>query len=280
MCVRAQCSLSVAAQATQTKPLSNTQELARANALLCGVRGSLKALSAACAGLAPLSTELDCVGRALYDGKVPVAWLRFGFACVKPLGGYILELLQRIAFFKAWLTDGPPPVFWLSAFFFTQAFLTGIRQNYARRRRMPIDRVEFDFLVMDALSLPPKPDQLISGSCSSSGAVQRPPADGAYVDGLYLEGADWDADAHELAECAPRSLHARLPVLWLLPGEAASFRPRPHYSCPLYKTPERHGVLSTTGHSTNFVLDVRLPSSLPGEHWVKRGTALLAALSE
>lgn len=75
-------------------------------------------------------------------------------------------------------------------------------------------------------------------------------------------------------------LYTAMPNIWFVPREVSKFNTFQAYTCPLYKTTERRGILSTTGHSTNFVLDVRLPTSKDPGHWTKRGVAMLTSLSD
>jgi dynein heavy chain len=67
------------------------------------------------------------------------------FPSEKSLGGYITDLAKRLAFIQSWIDIGPPKLFWISGFFFTQSFLTGVLQNYARREVIAIDKLDFGF---------------------------------------------------------------------------------------------------------------------------------------
>ena len=150
---------------------------------------------------------------------------------------------------------GVPVTFPLYAFFFTQAFLTGSKQNYARAHKIEIDKVDFDYEVLD-------------GEASE---YTEKPADGVYCFGMSLDGCAWSSAEKSLCESEPKVLYVACPGIHMIPAPVEKFKQYNHYSCPLYKTADRRGILSTTGHSTNFVMDIRLPCAQSGDHWIRRG---------
>ena len=149
-----------------------------------------------------MSLELEAVGNSLFDNLVPNLWAKKAYPSLKPLASWVLDFLQRLKFMKEWIEHGAPTNFWISGFFFTQSFLTGIKQNYARKHVIAIDQIDFDF---EVLSDPHKHD------------THKHPPDGAYVFGLFLEGCRWNSEQDVLAESFPKVLYTSVPSIWLKP---------------------------------------------------------------
>lgn len=118
-----------------------TQECIKYNRLIVRMMKSLSDLGKAVKGLVVMSEELDAVGDALTINQVPGHWSEVGFLSMKPLSSWIKDLIDRVAFLQGWIENGTPSIFWVSGFFFPQAFLTGTLQNYARKHIISIERL-------------------------------------------------------------------------------------------------------------------------------------------
>jgi dynein heavy chain len=256
------------------------QEGERYNKLIKEMHVSLRSLQKALKGLVVLSAELEAMGTAMFNQWVPDNWTKVAYPSLKPCNAWFKDLMDRLKFLSNWVEGGVPPTYWISGFFFPQGFLTAALQNFARKYAFPIDTVSNSFVMK-----PEAPEDL------------KRPDDGCYIFGLYLEGARWGAEQQSLIQPKPKELFSPMPVIHMMPVQ---HRPRTEsgiYRCPVYKVLTRTGVLSTTGHSTNFVTWIEIPSNLPtiyrsslvsetnaqaqfcdNSEWIKGGVACFCSL--
>lgn len=151
----------------------------------------------------------------------------------------------------------------MSGFFFPQAFFTGTLQNYARKHTIAIDQLSFSYVIEDQRTYKD---------------ITAKPESGCYTYGMYIEGCRWDNEEHQLADSEPKKLFTEMPMLHFVPVQNRTIPTSGIYNCPVYKVLSRNGTLSTTGHSTNYVLDLELPSDQPEAKWIKAGVACFLAL--
>ena len=207
-----------------------TQEIERYNKLLGRVKDSLRDVQRALKGEVVMSTELEIMGNSVVNGQVPDKWK--SYPSLKPLGSWVADFLKRLVFYDDWVNKGKPITFWISGFYFTQSFLTGIRQNYARSNNIAIDLLDIDQQIYP----PGKED-----------TVERPPS-GALVTGLFLQGCKWDPEAKTtctgcagweptgaLDESDPRVLFTSVPMVWIDVLPAKDLTKRNTFYAPLYK---------------------------------------------
>lgn len=114
---------------------------------------------------------------------------------------------------------------------------------------------------------------------------------GAYINRLLISGAKWDDDRGELTDSDPKVLWVVMPIILLKPAVIAENQidKKKMYGVPTYKTSERKGVLSTSGHSNNLIMFMCLnhnpvhagtvKDATGEEHtkfWTRRGVAFIS----
>jgi dynein heavy chain len=240
-----------------------TQEVIRYNALLVIMARMLADVQKALKGEIVMSEDLDGLATSLFNNQVPAAFGKVGFLSLKPLSSWVNDLNQRIDFIMNWINVSIPPAFWISGFFFPQAFFTGALQNYARKQKIAIDELDYEFKVYDEID----PQD-----------VTEKPADGVFCFGMYFEGARWNKTIHMIDESKPKQLYTEIPLIWYVPKRNKVKLETGIYNCPVYKVLSRTGLLSTTGHSTNFVMYIELPTKEEENKWIRGGAAAFLAL--
>jgi len=97
--------------------------------------------------------------------------------------------------------------------------------------------------------------------------VTNGPAEGVYVHGLFLDGANWDRKNSKLVDPLPKVLNVQMPIVHIYAINSTAEKDKALYECPTYKKPQRTDL--------TYISSLWLKSSQPPSRWVLRGVALL-----
>ncbi|KAK3091630.1 hypothetical protein FSP39_021358 [Pinctada imbricata] len=227
------------------------QECERMNMLTNEIKRSLKELDLGLKGELTITADMEDLGNCLFLDTVPGSWAKRAYPSLYGLTTWYADLLQRIKELETWSSDFQlPAAVWLGGFFNPQSFLTAIMQQMARKNEWPLDRM---CLQCDVTK-------------KSREDMAGPPREGAYVHGLFMEGARWDMQTGLISEARLKELAPAMPVIFIRAIPVDRQDTRNVYECPVYKTKTR---------GPTFVWTFNLKSKEKASKWILGGVALL-----
>uniref|UniRef100_A0A7S2UYJ2 Dynein heavy chain C-terminal domain-containing protein n=1 Tax=Fibrocapsa japonica TaxID=94617 RepID=A0A7S2UYJ2_9STRA len=99
--------------------------------------------------------------------------------------------------------------------------------------------------------------------------IKEPLESGCYVDGLYLEGANWNLEKSCLERQKPKVLVVELPILQVIPIEASKLKLQNTFRTPVYVTQARRNAMGV-----GLVFEADLATKEHSSHWILQGVAL------
>ncbi|XP_051576917.1 dynein axonemal heavy chain 11 [Myxocyprinus asiaticus] len=230
------------------------QECERMNVLLAEIHRSLKELDLGLKGELSLSSDMEMLQTALFYDSVPESWSRLAYPSTKTLALWFIDVLAQCRELDTWTQDFViPAVVWISGLFSPQSFLTAIMQSIARKNKWPLDRMTLS----------------VDVTKKTKDDYGHPPREGAYIYGLYIEGARWDNFTGLLSEAVLKELTPAMPVLYIRAVPAEQQDVKNTYECPVYRNKLR---------GPTYIWSFRLKSRHPPAKWVLTGVALLMSV--
>ena len=194
---------------------------------------------------------MEELSNALYFDEVPESWTKKAYPSMQGLGVWFADLLLRIKELENWTTDfNLPNVVWLAGLFNPQSFITAVMQSMARKNEWPLDRMTLQ----------------VDVTKKNKDDYNTPPREGAYIHGLFMEGARWDLQTGMIAESRLKELTPAMPVLFIRAIPVDKQDTKNAYECPVYKTRQR---------GPTYVWNFFLKSKEHPAKWVLAGVALL-----
>nr|XP_019948992.1 PREDICTED: dynein heavy chain 11, axonemal [Paralichthys olivaceus] len=243
-------------KATERSPyvLVCLQECERMNLLLAEMRKSLNELDLGLKGDLTISSSMETLQSALFSDSVPGSWARLAYPSTKTLAQWFGDLIISCHELDSWTQDFVlPAVVWLPGLFNPQSFLTAVLQSIARKNQWPLDKMT---LTVDVTK-------------KTKDDFGHPPREGAYIHGLFMEGACWDTQDGIISEAVLRDLTPAMPVLYVRAVPAEEQELEGTYECPVYRTKQR---------GSTYVWTLHLRTKQPPAKWIVAGVALLLSV--
>ncbi|XP_028263973.1 dynein axonemal heavy chain 9 isoform X2 [Parambassis ranga] len=227
------------------------QECERMNMLTQEMRRSLHELNLGLKGELTMTSDMENLQNAIFLDMVPESWTKRAYPSMCGLALWFTDLLGRIKELEVWSADfSLPAAVWLAGFFNPQSFLTAIMQAMARRNEWPLDSMTLQCDVTK----------------KNREDFSSPPREGAYVHGLYMEGARWDTQTGMIVDARLKELTPTMPVMFIKAIPVDKQETRNLYQCPVYKTRQR---------GPTYVWTFNLKTKEKPSKWTLAGVALL-----
>nr|CAD7197237.1 unnamed protein product [Timema douglasi] len=247
------------------------QECERMNYLTGELKRSLKELDLGLKGELTITFVMEELENSLFLDQVPQIWTQRAYPSLQGLTAWFADLLLRLRELDTWSTDFVkaltkimplihqlPSSVWLAGFFNPQSFLTAIMQSTARKNELPLDKM----CLQCDVTKKQKED------------FTSAPREGAYVHGLYMEGARWDSQTGFIMDSRLKELFPYMPVVNIRSPSTILLQAitqdkqdlRNTYECPIYKTRTR---------GPTYVWTFNLKTKDKPAKWTLAGVALL-----
>jgi len=195
---------------------------------------------------------------------VPNSWIA-AWRTNKNLDPWFADVIARTQQLRQWGNDlVMPSSLWLSGTFNPMAFITAVMQTTARKRGWALDNV--------VTFTDPTTMDWEEAECQ--------PEDGAFIHGMFIEGARWDRDSGEIRESFLRDLTPQMPIIHLMAIEASSVNLSGYHDTPCYYVSQRGGG-PPPGSFVFFTTLKTSETTLKGQYgvysfkWVLAGVGLL-----
>ena len=129
-------------------------------------------------------------------------------------------------------------------------------QVTARKNEWPLDKLATVVEVSKKMT----PDEV-------DGATR----DGAYIHGLFMEGARWDTNSGMLDDAILKQLYSPMPVILVKAATQEKAEGRDVYMCPCYKTLTRGPVDGKPSGGHVFTMGLKTKAS--ANKWILAGLA-------